>query len=703
MNALIINILALIIGSACFAVIPKADFFVAPNGSDGGKGTLSSPFATLARARDAVRELKQTKKTAITVMIRGGTYFLDQTVVFGLIDSGKDGATVTYSNYPGEKPVFSGARPIKKWQKAPADLLSLPEQAKGKVWVANVSGDFKVLFDDAGILPRARSEGFRSISGSKKNLLRFPIGSLKNWSNLKDIEIFIRPHHAWITNMLPLLSVNEKAGIAITSLEATYAMNPLHFLKNEENFWVENAIDELDEPGEWALNTQDGKLYLWPRNETTILAPQLLELIRVEGKIDFDGACDAPVRNLVFRGLTFMHGERYSLTNSDAGLQHDWDMLDKANALIRFRGTENCAILDCHFAHSGSGAIRVDLHGINNKISGNHIEQMGGGGILLCGYGPGTKDVNRQNLVYNNNIHHVGRIYWHSPGIFLWQSGENRVANNLIHHTPYSAIIISGYMTHFLQKRNARELFRTVRWHELDGLPSKITDKASLPFKHSHDNRIEYNEIHHAMELLGDGNGIYIRGAGTGNVIRQKYIHHLVAPTRMQSAIRTDGGQRDTLIAENLIYKCASQGIKLKLNNRVENNIIADIINSRGYLVMREGPMTGATIKRNIFYHSSGGECSFIQEDTKGSRGRKLALIKDAYVDYNIYYIKGDTKLASEELDKNQELGGDFHSLLVDPLFIDPANGDFRFRRGSPALEFGIRPINISHIGLKNK
>ena len=65
---------------------------------------------------------------------------------------------------------------------------------------------------------------------------------------------------------------------------------------------------------------------------------------------------------------------------------------------------------------------------------------------------------------------------------------------------------------------------------------------------------------------------------------------------KMQCAIRTDGGQMDTLIAENLIYKCVSQGIMLKLNTRVENNIVADIIAPpRGYyLAVREGPLTGA-------------------------------------------------------------------------------------------------------------
>ena len=144
-----------------------------------------------------------------------------------------------------------------------------------------------------------------------------------------------------------------------------------------------------------------------------------------------------------------MHAERYTISNDEAGIQHDWDMQDKNNAMVRFRGTENCAIENCHFLYSGSGAIRVDLHGMFNTISNNHIEHMGGGGILFCGYGPGTKDVNKKNVVYNNNIHHIGEIYWHSSGILLCQSGENRVANNLIHHTDYTALILTGWKINY--------------------------------------------------------------------------------------------------------------------------------------------------------------------------------------------------------------------------------------------------------------
>lgn len=703
-------------GSLCRAAEVTADFYLALDGSDEWSGTLAAPnvqgtdgpFASLERARDAVRELKKDKATDVVVLIRGGTYQLDKTVVFGLEDSGKGDATVTYAAYPGEIPVISSGREIKGWKQVNGELPGLPKVAQGKVIQADVTGRFYTLYDVQGMLPRARSGGFIPLSGGSRNRLHFPKGKLKNWPNVEDVEIVVRPHHAWISNVLPLVSVDEERQMAHTSIDATYAMNRLHFLKTTESCWVENVLEELDEPGEWVLNSKEGKVYLWPRGESPVMAPQLIELLRVEGNVDMRGPKDVPVRNLSFRGLTFMHGDRYTLTKDDAGLQHDWDMLDKANALVRLRGTENCTIERCHFTHSGGGAIRVDLHGQKNKISGNHIEQMGGAGILLCGYGPGTKDVNRENLVSNNHIHHAGRIYLHSPGIMVWQSGENRVANNLIHHMPYCGMIVSGCMTHFFT-RNGRELGRTIRRHEIRDLPRTPKLEDVRPYLHTHDNLIEYNEIHNVMEKMGDGNGIYIRGAGGGNVIRRNYIHHLVTPMKMQAAIRTDGGQRDTLIAENLIYKCMAQGIILKLNNRAENNIVADVLAPpRGYyLSVREGPMTGAVIKRNIFY-STGKDTVFIDELPPGRgrtsedrRGRKLARSKEAQTDYNIYYSATDSTLGKSMLEKQRRDGVDAHSLAADPLFIDPEKGDFRLKPDSPAWKLGIVPLDLSKVGLR--
>ncbi|MGJ8673738.1 right-handed parallel beta-helix repeat-containing protein [Rubritalea sp.] len=688
----------------------SADFYVSVVGSDGWSGTLAEPnaegndgpFASLTRARDAVRELKKQKTSDIKVLIRDGAYKLSETVVFGLADSGRGAATITYAAYPGESPVFSSGELIEGWEKVAGNLPGLPKEAQGKVWVADTSKRFLTLYDHEGMLPRAQSERFAALPGSKSTQLVYPEGKLKNWANVEDVEILVRPTRDWVMNVLPLASVDEKKGIAHTSVKATYAMSKL-------GVWLENVLEELDEPGEWVLNTKQQKVYLWPRNQSQIVAPRLIELFRIEGEIDKQGPKDVPVRNLRFEGLTFKHGDRYTLAKDDKGTQHDWDMFDKANAMFRLRGAEYCKIEKCHFLHGGSSAIRVDLHGMHNEISSNHIEYMGGNGIFLCGYGPGTKDVNKKNIVFNNDIHHVGEIYWHSPGIFVCQSGENRVANNLIHHTNYSGMIVAGIVTRFFVEQNKRESSSSIRWHEVKNVPKNPELEDIRPYMHCRNNIIEHNEIHHVMQILGDGNGIYIRGCGPGNVIRGNYVHHLVAATPKQSAIRTDGGQMDTLIEGNLMYKCKSQGMTLKLNNRFDNNIIADVIVPRGtYLKIVEGPMKGASNLRNIFYSSDSG-CKFISEPGAGkgnvgedSRGRVTARMKDIDSDYNLYFCKADRKIGEEVLQKLQKDGVDSHSRAVDPMFQDPANGDFRFKPGSPAIKMGIKPFDMSLVGLRS-
>lgn len=703
--------------STCNLFATEADFFIATNGSDSWSGTLASPnaeksdgpFATMERARDAVRELKETKRSDIVVFIRDGNYQLQQTVVFGRQDGVAGQSKVIYEAYPGEKPVFTSGREIKDWSLADTTVPGLPKIAQGKVRVAQVSEKFFTLYDQAGMLPRARSAPFIPRAGGSRNKLLFPKGRLKDWTNLADAEIFVRPHHAWISNLLPLASIDLAEQTATTSVAATYAMNPLHFLKTTESCWVENVLEELDEPGEWVLDSTNGKLYLWPRDDSRVFAPQLTELFRVEGEVDKSGAIDIPVKNICFRGLTFTHGARYSLSNEDAGLQHDWDLHDKPNALVRFRGAENCTVERCHFVQSGSAGIRLDLHAKYNNIQNNHLEHLGGAGILLCGYGPGTKDCNSDNTISNNHLHDLGKIYLHSPGIMLWQSGHNRVSNNLIHHMPYSGMIISGCMSHFFD-RNGRELSRTIRRHEIKGLPRNPKRSDVLPYLHTRDNIIEYNEIHDVMERLGDGNGIYVRGAAGGNVIRCNYIHHLVTPMLMQAAIRTDGGQKDTVIAENLIYKCMAQGIILKLNNRCENNIVADVLAPpRGYyLSLREGPLKGAVIRRNIFY-STGRDTTFVDELPPGKnrksedrRGRALARAVDADTDTNIYFNVANPEQGEELLREHRSHGVDINSLATDPLFIDAANGDFRFKPNSPASKLGITEFDLSKVGLQN-
>src|SRR5688500_1406806 len=81
-----------------------ADFHLAPHGSDLNPGTEARPFATLERARDAVREQKRHQPNRdYEVAIRGGIYRFSHTLVFSLEDSAASGHTITYAAYRDEK------------------------------------------------------------------------------------------------------------------------------------------------------------------------------------------------------------------------------------------------------------------------------------------------------------------------------------------------------------------------------------------------------------------------------------------------------------------------------------------------------------------------------------------------------------------------------------------------------------------------
>ena len=388
------------------------------------------PIATLNDARLKVQELKKEQPgQPIEVQIKGGVYPLRETVVFGLNDSGAEGSPVVYKAFPGEEPVFSGGVSITGWKKLAADPQGVSEKASGKLWVAEIPKEFgqqviRSLYDGETILKRARSGSFRYADVEKENdynrqgkkltsVLEYegkPVApfdrnifykndDLKDWQNPSDIELLLKDR-PWLANIIALERIDTEKKIARLAVDPTYQpINP------KNRYWVENAIEYLDEPGEWVVNTQEGRIYMWPEKDVAdmnVIAPFLQEFIRVEGTEDGPFAS-----HLRFEGLTFTHGVRDTLLETDKGLQHDWEMYDKANAVVRFRFAEDCELSSCVIKSSSGTGIRLDLHCQRIKITSNHLHHLGGGGILLSGYGPGTKDVNKHNVVHDNYIHHT--------------------------------------------------------------------------------------------------------------------------------------------------------------------------------------------------------------------------------------------------------------------------------------------------------
>ena len=711
----------------------KADIFVSPDGNDNWSGRKASPdasgadgpVASFARARDLVREIKAAGPARdIVVLFRGGVYRIEQTVVFSLDDSAAAGKTITYAAYGDETPVFSAGVPIAGWRRLEGDLPGLPAQARGNVWMARAPKGlrlFRTLYDGPDRLPRARTAGLvpavqypkpAGPDDSIRMTMPFERGAMRAYENLKDAELVIRPMYPWVLNILPLESVDESECVAKTAVRATYPMGQVHHARVEPSAWVENVADGMLQMGNWMLDSARGVVYYWPVGDgpsEQIVAPGLVELVRIEGQIDYEGPADQPTRGLVFKGLVFTHGDRLpqQADKVGLGLQHDWEMFDSPTAMFRFRGAEQCTIEGCRFYNSGGSAVRGDLHCRQIRILDNVIEHIGGAGVLLAGYGPGTKDVNLDNIVSNNYIHHVGEIIWHSPAIFAWQSGHNRIAHNLIHNCPYTGIVVSGRIS--WNPTGKGDASRTVRWAELKRVfgayqPPSFEWEYRQQFLHGRGNLVEYNDISYTNEILTDGNGIYISGAGGGNVVRGNFVHDNDSP-HMAEGIRCDDDQHQTLIAGNVVYRTGGMGVGItsKGRNDIINNIIACPIEpkiQRGMISLEpHGPHDGSIIERNILYATSPYHEPYY-ESLNYRQNSDWKILDTCRLDHNIYYNTVDQQWGPRCLDKNHAKGIDTHSISADPMFVDLPRRDFRLKDDSPALKLGFEQIDVTKAGL---
>ncbi len=724
----------------------QTEFYVSPAGDDENTGTEASPFLTLQKAKEAVADeiAGGTEKREIHIYFSEGVYNFDETVVLNDEEFAEGNNTIVISALNNEKVVFTSGKKLEGWSKLQENISGLPEIAQGKIWVTGIPSTFKnknarFLYTGNGPLinavsgdlytneendPNANEE--TPLSAKQLSTFAFPDSAFRNWENIGDIEVIVRPHQAWVMNILPLDSLNFETGIATTTIPATYRMTKLSgsWYKYLPNLWIQNAIDYLDEPGEWVINSQEGRIYYWPpENEPqNVYYPLLQEIIRVEG----DEKNSAVMKNIQFKGITFTGGDRDTWNRDDTGLQHDWAMYDKSDALLRFVDAENCVVDDCRFENSGGGGVRFDFYCRKNKIQNSEFSQLGGTSILFAGYGPGKKNVNRNNIIENNEIHNCGQIYWHSPAIFIWQSGGNQISHNLVYEMPYSGIVISGPRPQFFNTRmkGLRENTGTFNYNEIENfdVDSANWDRFEpyanrwdemMKYLFASENIVEFNELHHNALRIDDGNGIYLSGTGLGNVVRNNYLHHNTSVC-LHGIIRADDQAKDVTIINNVIYKFTNEGIKVKHPCVVQNNYIIDWepsawSNGRKYPkqsfinISPVGPVIeGTVVEKNICFEPEGDSEPFFTMTIYYPLG-KLTKYSDVDVDFNLYYNADAPENGMNQLVQLRENGFDMNSRVADPLFEGFAESGFKLKPNSPALKMGIEQINIKNAGrIKN-
>jgi hypothetical protein len=380
---------------------------------------LNSSIGSLATARDLLRaKRKQGAASPFVIRVHRGTYRLTETLVLGPEDSG-----ITIENAPGERAIISGGRRIEGWRTSSGPLLTAP-----------VSGNIRQLFVASRRAQRARTpnNGFYLIDGAssqdKPFQLRFRGDDIKKeWAENSGVEAVVLL--LWAEIRMPIASVD------VASHTARLTGDP-HASNREENarYWIENAPDALDEPGEWYLDTKTATLSYWPvpgdnlsRDEA--IAATLPQLVRIDG-----------ARDIVLRGLDFRHSEWTLPALGFAGSQAAID----APSAIEATRAENVTIEHCMFSQMGGYAVWFGRGSKHNRITANEIYDMGGGGIKVgeTVQRPDEADQNFENVVSDNDIHDLGLVYPAAVGIWVGQSSRNTVSHNHVHDLFYTAISV---------------------------------------------------------------------------------------------------------------------------------------------------------------------------------------------------------------------------------------------------------------------
>ena len=639
--------------------------YVAPGGSDQSPGTRAKPFATLERARDAIREMRALDAAPVgglAVELAAGVYERAKAFELSEKDSGTRTCPVVYRAQKGAEVRLVGGRAVTGWTPVTDEgvLEKLDPAAKGKVVQADLKalgitdyggvkgGGIELFFNDVPMtLARYPNEGFlritglvepgtvnvRGTKGSKTGKFMYEGDRPARWAGERDAWVHGYWFWDWSDQRHPVESIDAaKKLLAVKPPYHGYGYRVGHW------FYGFNLLCEIDEPGEWYLDRETGVLYFWPPSDVgkgravVSVVPTLVTL--------------KDVSHVTLQGFTLeaCRGTAVSLS-----------------------GGTHSHVVGCRIWNLGGYAVRIG-GATDSGVYGCDISATGDGGISLSG---GDRKTLTPARLYaeNNHIHHYGR--WnrmYKAAIHLGGVG-NRASHNLIHNAPHMAIGFGG-----------------------------------------NDHVIELNEIHSVCHESNDAGALYAGRNWTmrGTVVRHNFLHHISGfRGRGCVGVYLDDMFCGTRIVGNVFYKVTRAAfIGGGRDCTVENNLFVDC---------RPALHIDARALGWARYHT--------ERWVKEGRDKGIHLgIPFAKPPYSTRYPELLTILDDEPFAPKGNLVARNVSWLgrwdgvhgaarpfvtftdnmvdQDPKFADTPPRSFQLRKDSPAWKLGFKPIPVNRIGL---
>ena len=546
--------LSFIIFLGWFPSLFAGEIYVSLQGNDKNSGTKEAPFYTLNRAIKQAREWRRLNRPEVAggiyIRLEEGVYAQRNSLFLRPEDSGTPDSPTVICAVDGAHPVISGGVAVTGWKRG-CNHPAIPEKLKQKIWSAEAPliGNRRVETRQMWVNGHKVQRAAQFPDGELERMIDFnpeeqtitiPVSQSVNPNRLQNagqLEMIV--HQRWAIAILRVKSIDAKDGQAVVRFHEPESH--LEFAhpwpqpviggeKGNSSFCLTNALELLDQPGEWFQEYPSGTIYYYPQASENMETAEVI-IPALETLVTIDGTLSRPVKHIQFNGITFAHTswmrpsfqghvtlqggfpllDAYKL--QEPGLPEKAELENQAwitrpETAIRVKGAEHIDFKHCTFRHLSSTGLDYEWAVTASSVEDCQFTDIGGTALLVGAFPDGgfethvpfipvdVRELCSHITIRNNFISNVTNEDWGCVGIGAGYVRNMDISHNEVCHLNYSGICVGWGWT---------------------SLESGMCN-----------NRIEANYVHHFARRLYDAGGLYTLSNQPGSVMRNNRIEHLI-------------------------------------------------------------------------------------------------------------------------------------------------------------------------------